>query len=76
VSARGALTGVVGDVALIVDPLSPRSIASGLVEALNPSGRTRRVEAGIRHASRFRWETAGQETLALIEEAVSLSRKV
>jgi glycosyltransferase involved in cell wall biosynthesis len=76
VSDRGALTGVVGDVALIVDPLSPRSIASGLVEALNPSGRTRRVEAGIRHASRFRWETAGQETLALIEEAVSLSRKV
>jgi glycosyltransferase involved in cell wall biosynthesis len=76
VSDRGALPGIAGDAALVVDPLSPRSIAAGLAEALDPATRERRIAAGIRQAAQFRWDTAGRQTLEVIEEAVCGSRKV
>lgn len=76
VSNRGALPGIAGDAALIVDPLSPQAIAAGLAAAIDPATRARRIEVGIRHAARFRWTTAGQQTLEVIEEAAGLTRKV
>lgn len=76
VSNRGALPGITGDAALIVDPLNPQAIAAGLVAALDPTTRTRRIEAGLRHAAQFRWETAGQQTLEVIEEAAGITREV
>jgi glycosyltransferase involved in cell wall biosynthesis len=75
VSNRGALPGIAGDAALIVDPLSPQAIAAGLTAAIDPATRARRIEAGIQHAARFRWATAGQQTLEVIEEAAGISRK-
>jgi glycosyltransferase involved in cell wall biosynthesis len=76
VSDRGALPGIAGDAALIVDPLSPQSIAAGLADALDPVTRERRIAAGIRHAAQFRWDTAGRQTLEVIEEAACHGRKV
>lgn len=76
VSDRGALPGIAGDAALIVDPLNPQAIAAGLVAALDPATRARRVEAGIRHSAQFRWDIAGQQTLEIVEEAAGLTRKV
>lgn len=76
ISDRGALPEIAGDAAVIVDPLDSRAIAAGLAEALDPGTRTRRIEAGIRHAARFRWDIAGRQTLEVIEEAVGLGRKV
>ncbi|WP_152413103.1 glycosyltransferase family 4 protein [Nitrolancea hollandica] len=75
VSNRGALPGIAGDAALVVDPLSPQAIAAGLTAALDPATRARRIEAGIQHAARFRWTTAGQQTLEVIEEAAGITRK-
>lgn len=75
VSDRGALPEIAGDAALIIDPLSPQSIAAGLAGALDPATRDRRIETGIRHAAQFRWAAAGQQTLDVIEEAAGLTRK-
>ncbi len=75
VSNRGALPEIAGDAALIVDPLSSQAIAAGLTATLDPATRARRIEAGIRHAARFRWTTAGQQTLEVIEEAAGISRR-
>lgn len=68
VSDRGALPEVAAP-ALRVDPLDVGAIAQGLRSALDPQRRPALVRGGIEHARRFRWEEAGQATLAVLERA-------
>jgi len=67
-----SLPEAVGDAALLVDPLSVDSIASGLVriiedDALRDSLRTR----GPRQAARFTWDHAASRIGALLHEAAA-----
>jgi len=65
-----SLPAVVGDAALMVDPLDETAIVAGLA-SLMVDGETRQrlAEAGPRRAARFRWPVVAQETLAVYAEA-------
>lgn len=76
VSDRGSLPEVAGSAGIMVDPIDPASIAAGLRCALDPSERSARVEAGLRHAAAFSWRTAALRTLAVIEEAAGLTGRL
>jgi glycosyltransferase involved in cell wall biosynthesis len=51
-----SLPEVVGDAAVLVDPLNPDLIADGILRALDDAGRL--CAAGPIQARRFSWETA------------------
>lgn len=52
----GSLTEVHGGHAFICDPLIPRSLASALDAALDPSARLHTALAGMQHARQFTWK--------------------
>jgi glycosyltransferase involved in cell wall biosynthesis len=65
-SNRGSLPEIVGDAALLVDPLDVSSISLGLERALSqPSLR----ERGPRRAAQFDWPTAARVTRRALEAA-------
>lgn len=70
-SDRGALPEVVGDAGILVDPFDVDSIGYGIRQAIDPSTRARRIEAGMRRAATFRWDTAARQTLSVIRQAMS-----
>jgi glycosyltransferase involved in cell wall biosynthesis len=60
---------VVGEAAVLVDPLDPASIAAGLEQAL-----ARRDELrgqGLGRAAGFTWDAVARETAAVYREAAS-----
>lgn len=64
VSTDGALSEVVGDAAVKVDPLSVESIASGLERALaDDTLRDRLSHEGPERVARFTWKSAAQTVL-------------
>lgn len=69
-SNRGALPEVVGEAGVLVDPLDIDSIVAGIRDALDPSKRMRRIEAGLSQAATFRWDTAASRTIEVIHEAM------
>jgi glycosyltransferase involved in cell wall biosynthesis len=69
-SNRGSLPEIVGDAALVVDPLAVESIAGGLeCAAADASVRARLRESGPRRASRFDWASAARVTRQVLEQA-------
>ncbi len=66
-SAGGATEEVAGGLALLVDPLSPESIADGIRRALadkDPAAADRRRAL----AARFTWAAAGEKTVGVLRE--------
>ena len=65
-SNRSSLPEVVGDAAVLVDPLDSQSIAEGIARALQDSAlRSRLSQAGPAQARRFSWRRMAEETLAV-----------
>lgn len=71
-SNRGSLAEIVGNYALIVDPESVDSIATGMEYAISLSSSKRKqiVDSGITHAQKFTWEKTAKETLETYETLI------
>jgi glycosyltransferase involved in cell wall biosynthesis len=69
---RSSLPEICGDAALLIDPASDEELANA-IELLTRDENLRQdmAVAGRVHASRFRWETAVQHTLAVYKELTS-----
>jgi len=61
---------VAGEAAVLVDPLSVKSIAEGIKKALK--NREKLIEKGFKQVKKFSWEKCARETLAVYEEAAGL----
>lgn len=69
-SPRGALAEVVGDAAIIADPLDVGAWAQALARlGSDERERERWRAAGLRHAARFDWNIAARETMSVYERA-------
>lgn len=66
-SNAGSIPEVVGDAAVLFDATDPRSIASGVTEALARAGAL--ATAGLRRAGKFTWERCAEEHLAVYRAA-------
>ncbi len=61
-----------GDAALMVDPADEVATATAMTRLADDHDfRADRVSAGIRHAARFTWESAGRQLVELIEHKIS-----
>ncbi len=69
-SDRGAPAEVAGDAAVLVDPESVRSIATGLRRALAPDIADRLATAGRARAATFTWDCTARRTVAVYHSAV------
>ncbi len=71
VSDRASLPEIAGGAALLVDPDAEDAVAEGLRRILEDSPlRESLVAKGLQQASRFRWETCVNETVAVYEKAL------
>ncbi|NQX04130.1 glycosyltransferase family 4 protein [Rathayibacter sp. VKM Ac-2856] len=68
----GSLPEICGDAAVLVDPLDPRSIADGILEAIDRSAEL--GAKGVERAARFSWERCRAEHLAVLR-AVAADRR-
>jgi glycosyltransferase involved in cell wall biosynthesis len=69
-SNSSSLPEVAGDAALLVDPLDQMAIGHGISQILTDEKlRQNLVEAGIKNARRFSWETAAARILDVLENA-------
>jgi glycosyltransferase involved in cell wall biosynthesis len=69
-SNRGSLPEIVGDAALIVDPLNEASIAFGLERAVGDRAERERLrKAGPLRAAAFDWHEAARVTRSVLEWA-------
>ncbi len=76
-SDRTSVPEIVGDAALVVDPDAVPAFGAALGRALHDEElRSRLIDAGRRQVALFRWDTAAEQTLALLLEAASESRTV
>ena len=69
VSNRGSLPEIVDDAAVVVEALDSTAIAAGLRQVLDPMLRPHLVELGKLRAAKFRWTTAGRDTLEILVNA-------
>ena len=71
-SNTSAIPEVVGNSAVLVDPLQERDIADGLERLLSdPRERQSRSESGLRRAAGYRWEDVAEQTMAVYQEAIA-----
>jgi glycosyltransferase involved in cell wall biosynthesis len=71
-SNSSSLPEVVGDAAVLIDPLDEDSLAGGISLALNDAVRRADcVQRGLRQAERFTWTGAATELLATYERVRS-----
>lgn len=76
IGGGSSLPEVAGDAGLVVDPLSVDSIRAGLVAMLTDDVlHARLAAAAIPQASKFSWERAAKETLAVFEEAIAVRKE-
>jgi glycosyltransferase involved in cell wall biosynthesis len=68
-SRDSAMADVAGSAAVLVDPLDPRSIADGIVEATTRRDELRR--AGLERASGYTWARAADAAVASYEKAIA-----
>jgi glycosyltransferase involved in cell wall biosynthesis len=68
----GSLPEICGDAAVLVDPLDPRAIADGILEAIERSAEL--GARGVERAARFSWERCREEHLAVLR-AVAAARR-
>ena len=65
-----SLPEIVGNAALLVDPTDEDAIAAGIKQLLEDTELRRRLAAaGLEQASRFSWQRAARETLAVYRQA-------
>ncbi len=65
-SAAGSLGEVVGDAAIIVDPLNVESITGGMEQVVRLNDRRDILaDRSLKHAARFSWSKTAQQTLAV-----------
>lgn len=70
-SSCSSLPEVAGDAGMLVDPYNTNSIAMGLLQMLKDDEFRNELAARSRlNASRFSWEKAAKETMAIFHEAV------
>jgi glycosyltransferase involved in cell wall biosynthesis len=76
VAARASsLPEVVGDAAVLVDPLSPESIAEGVAAVVTDTQwRTELIRRGRERVTAFSWTKAARETLDVVETAAATRR--
>lgn len=66
---------IVGDAALLVDPLDVEAIANGMLEILtNPELRQHNVARGLVRVREFGWERCAREVLSLFDSVANASR--
>jgi glycosyltransferase involved in cell wall biosynthesis len=71
-SNSSAIPEVVGDSALLIDPLDEEDLARGLERLLcDPKERRALGEAGIRRAAGFSWDRVAAQTMAVYAEAMA-----
>ncbi|MCL4472675.1 MAG: glycosyltransferase family 4 protein [Actinobacteria bacterium] len=69
-SSRSSLPEVAGPAAALIDPESPQEIAAAMELIAQDSGtRNLLIERGKKQASKFTWEKAAVETLAVLKSA-------
>ncbi len=74
-SDTASMPEVAGPAGLLVDPLNPSSIAAGLQRIFHDTVlRNQLADATGTQASRFCWDRAAEETLAVLREAASAKR--
>lgn len=71
-SGSGALPEICGDAAVYVDPLEPRSIADGILEAIGRAGELGPL--GVERAAQFSWERCREEHLAVFRTVAERRR--
>jgi len=72
VSKTSSLPEIVGDSAILIDPESVDSIASGINEVLtDEKKRFDLVKRGFENIKRFSWRNCAQETLTILEKVAS-----
>lgn len=64
-SQQGSLKEVAGHAAVLVDPYSSSSIASGIITSISDSSRL--IRLGLKQASKFSWERTARQTHAVYE---------
>jgi glycosyltransferase involved in cell wall biosynthesis len=65
-SPAGSLSEVCADAAELVDPMSPESIAAGIMRILN--NRPAYIERGLKNAARFTWEKSAAQHVDLFHQ--------
>jgi len=74
-SGAGALAEVVGDAAVVIDPLKPAALVRELGRlAADPAARAELRRVGSARARRFSWRTNAEATVQVYAEACSPSR--
>ncbi|MEO0107996.1 MAG: glycosyltransferase family 1 protein [candidate division WOR-3 bacterium] len=74
-SARASLPEVVGDVAVLVEPEDPGSIAAGIQRVLYDNElRQRLIEQGLRRARLFSWAESARKVLYIYEQTLLTQR--
>jgi glycosyltransferase involved in cell wall biosynthesis len=72
-SQAASLPEVVGDSAVLVDPLDVGALAQALVDVLASPGRQADLRSrGLRRAAQFSWDRCAVETLAVYRDALAL----
>ncbi|KQP97585.1 MULTISPECIES: glycosyltransferase family 4 protein [unclassified Rathayibacter] len=71
-SDAGSLPEICGDAAVYVDPLDPRSIADGILEAIRRGGELGPL--GVERARSFSWERCREEHLAVFRAVAERRR--
>lgn len=67
---------IAGDAALLIDPMSPPSIADALMEILGDENfRQQKIKHGIANASRFSWDTTAEKMLSVYERVLAPVKK-
>ena len=75
-SDRSSLPEVAGEAALLFDPSDPLAIARAVERLLGDPALARRLRAaGRERATRFTWERAARETLAVYERVLAAPRR-
>jgi glycosyltransferase involved in cell wall biosynthesis len=71
-SSTSAMPEVVGDAGILADPYSAQAIAEGILRVTQDEPLRRQlVEHALERAKQFRWESAAQSTLRVLEDAYS-----
>jgi glycosyltransferase involved in cell wall biosynthesis len=74
-SRAGAVPEVVGDAAVLVDPLDDRAWAAAIRRVVDDDAQCDALRAaGNEHAARFRWDRTARETVAVHEECATDGR--
>jgi glycosyltransferase involved in cell wall biosynthesis len=66
---------IAGDAAILIDPLSPPSIAEALLEILgNEDLRQDKIQDGLLNSKRFSWDITAEKVLGIYERILVPSR--